>query len=161
MKNIFIISVCFLFQPFPVSAGGTPLKLSGYVSVWTQDCSGGGCQLPVAGQSDAPLNVSLSVPSVSGQASAVRASLNLALPGGARLPVEMDFYAVCPSTGDACPGRYFQVQVSLSGPARAFCASSLNAGDFLPFPVVMCAGISADGRRYGVTLHRRPFAGTI
>lgn len=117
--------------------------------------------MPAAGQSDAPLNLSLSVPSVPGQASAARASLKLALPGGAQLPVEIDLYAVCPSTVDACPDRYFQVQVSLSGPARAFCASSLNAGDFLPFPVVMCAGISADGRRYGVTLHRRPFAGKI
>lgn len=161
MKNIILISACILFQTLPAAAGGTPLQLSGYVSAWIQDCSGGACQLPAAGQSDVPVKVSLSLPSASGQASAAGASLELALPNGSELPVQIDLYAVCPSTVAGCPGRYFQAQVSLSGPAMAFCASSLNAEDFLPFPVVMCAGISADGRRYGVTLHRLPFGGKI
>ncbi len=56
-------------------------------------------------------------------------------------PADLNFYALYPD----------QAQVSLSGPAGAFCASAFNADHFFPFPVIMCAGSSADGKRFGVT----------
>jgi len=53
------------------------------------------------------------------------------------------------------PARKVAFEMVLpNGPAAAFCAASLNAGDFLPFPVFMCAANPAPGKRLGVTLHR-------
>ena len=155
--NKLILVISLLAQPLAAAVAEPALELQGYLSVWTQDCSGASCQLPVPGERNRPVTLRLALPADPGQASAARVSEKLALTGGAELQTELDFYAICPYGGkENCAGRYFQAQVSLSGPAGAFCAASLNAADFAPFPVFMCAGVGADGRRFGVTLHRQP-----
>jgi hypothetical protein len=104
-----------------------------------------------------PVRLLLARPTAPGEAAAAYTSVKLVLPDGGELPAELNFYAICPYGGkDSCAGLYFQAQVSLTGPAGAFCASAFNSGDFSPFPVIMCAGSSAEGKRYGVTLHRQP-----
>ncbi len=146
--------------PVQVRADTAPVRvmeLKGYISSWTQDCSGTACQLPKPGERNRPVTLKLAMPSAPGEASAAAASEKLALPGGVELAADMNFYAICPYGGTgSCEGRYFQAQVSFSGAAGAFCAAALNAADFAPFPVLVCAGALPDGRRFGVTLHRQP-----
>lgn len=157
MKTIIGISLLLLSQALPAAEGGAVMELSGYISSWTQDCQGSACGLPRPGERNRPVRLRLGLPSSAGEASSAHAAEKLALPDGAELPADVAFYAVCPYGGNKdCAGRYFQVQVSLSVPAGAFCASALNAGDFAPFPVMMCAGLAPGGTRYGVTLHRDP-----
>lgn len=157
MKIIFITALLLAAQPITAAVGGNELELKGFVSAWTQDCSRGACQLPVPGERNRPVTLRLALPSAPGEAAAAHSSEKLLLPGGDELPADLDFYAICPYGGkENCAGRYFQAQVSLSAPAGAFCASALNAADFAPFPVIMCAGTAPGGRRFGVTLHRQP-----
>jgi hypothetical protein len=157
MKRIILIAACLLARPLTAAVGEPALELSGYISSWTQDCTGGSCRLPVPGERNRPVALRLALPAAPGEAAAAGASEKLLLPGGAELSAGLNFYAVCPYAGkENCAGRYFQAQVSLAGPAGAFCASALNAADFAPFPVMMCAGSLPDGTRYGVTLHRSP-----
>lgn len=156
MKAIIIILAALLAQPVAAAVAEPEMQVSGYISSWTQDCAGAACALPVPGERNRPVLLRLAMPSAPGQASAAHASETLN--AGAELLAEMNFYAICPYGGapETCAGRYFQAQVSLSGPAGAFCAAALNAADFAPFPVLMCAGTAAGGRRFGVTLHRQP-----
>ncbi|MDD2806037.1 MAG: hypothetical protein PHV33_10815 [Elusimicrobiales bacterium] len=164
MKYILIICA-LLTQPLAAADGAPELELKGYLSAWTQACTGASCQLPKPGERSRPVSLRLALPSAPGEAAAAHASERLLLPGGGELAVDLNFYAVCPYVGkdaapapaaEPCAGRYFQAQVSLSGPAGAFCAAALNAADFAPFPVLMCAGPGPDGLRYGITLHRQP-----
>lgn len=145
-------------QPAASAAGEPDLEIKGYLSAWTQDCGGASCSLPVPGQGNHPVLLRLPLPLAPGEVSTVRASENLNLGEGLEISAGISFYAICPYGGapGTCAGRYFQAQVTLSGPAGAFCASALNAPDFSPFPVLMCAGVSAGGRRFGLTLHRQP-----
>jgi len=111
----------------------------------------------VPGERNKPVLLALKPPSEPGQAAAAQASETLLLPGGGgELKVELSFYAVCPYGGapGSCAGRYFQAQAAISGPAGAFCSAALNLEDFLPFPVLTCAG-ALPGRRFGITLHRK------
>ena len=152
-----LICLALLAQPITAAVGAPELELKGYLSAWTQDCSGASCQLPKPAERNRPVTMRLALPAAPGEAAAARAAEKLALPGGAELSADINFYAICPYAGkETCEGRYFQAQVSLSGPAGAFCAAALNPADFAPFPVLMCAGTAADGRRFGVTLHRQP-----
>jgi len=164
MKYILIISA-LLAQPLAAADGAAELALGGYLSAWTQACDGGTCQLPKPGERSRPVALRLALPSAPGEAAAAHTAEKLLLPGGGELAVDLNFYAICPYVGKAsagapaaepCAGRYFQAQISLSGPAGAFCAAALNAADFAPFPVLMCAGPGKDGLRYGITLHRQP-----
>ncbi len=141
-----------------VACPAAAFELSGYVSAWTQDCSGGSCALPVPGQRNLPVTLTLGEPSGPGQAAAAHSSVALTLGEAGELLAELDFYALCPYGGapGTCAGRYFQAQAAISGPAGAFCSSALNLEDFLPFPVLTCAGIGPAGRRFGLTFHRRP-----
>jgi len=155
MKKI-ILAALFLARPIAAATGEPGLELKGYISAWTQDCSGASCSLPVPGERNRPVTLRLGLPSAPGEASAARDGEKLALAGG-EISAEMAFYAVCPYAGkDSCAGRYFQAQVSIEGPAGAFCSSALNAEDFAPFPVLTCAGPVTNGRRSGITLHRLP-----
>lgn len=157
MKNIFIAALLLAAQPITAAEGEAELELKGFISAWTQACAGTACALPAPGERNRPVTLRLRLPAAPGEASAARSSQALALPGGGELPAELDFYAVCPYGGrDNCAGRYFQAQVSLGGAAPAFCAAALNAADFAPFPVLMCAGAGKDGLRFGITLHRQP-----
>lgn len=155
--NKIILALLLLAQPLAAAVGEPELELKGYLSAWTQDCSGASCQLPKPGERNRPVTLRLALPSSPGEAVAAHAAEKLAVPGLGELPVDINFFAVCPYGGrENCAGRYFQAQVSLSGPAGAFCAAALNPADFAPFPVLMCAGAAPGGRRYGVTLHRQP-----
>ena len=155
----------FCAQRLP-SSGREYLELSGYISSWTQDCSGAKCALPAPTAVNRPVNLRLALPSRPGEASvADAAGIFPAGPAG-ELAAEVKLYAICPYAGGgaeprsstaACAGRYFQVQVSLSGAAEAFCSAALNAADLAPWPVIMCAGAPRPGLRAGITLHRRPF----
>lgn len=157
MKKLLSILAVLLVQPTAAAVGEGNLELSGYISAWTQDCPGGKCALPVPGERNRPIILSLGLPSAPGEAAAASADAAFSL-GGEQVQAGLGFYAICPYAGrnETCPGRYFQAQVQLSGPAGAACSAALNASDFAPFPVLTCAGIGADGRRYGITLHRRP-----
>ncbi|MCM2267424.1 MAG: hypothetical protein NDI60_06560 [Elusimicrobiales bacterium] len=152
MKNALAV---LLLLCVPASAGG-PLALAGYVSAWTQDCRGSACALPVPGERNRPVSLALSLPAEPGQAAAAHVSETLELGPDGAITADISLYAICPygAASGACPGRYFQAQVLLSGPAGAFCSASLNLQDFEPFPVLMCAA-AAPGRRFGVTLHRK------
>ena len=145
-------------RPAAAAAGEPDVEIMGYLSAWTQDCEGASCSLPVPGQGNHPVLLRLALPLAPGEIAAARASETLNLGEGLEISAGIIFYAICPYGGapGTCAGRYFQAQVTLSGPAGAFCASSLNAQDFFPFPVLMCAGTAAGGRRYGLTLHRQP-----
>jgi len=157
MNKIILLAASLLAQPLAAAVGEPAMELKGYLSAWTQDCSGASCQLPKPGERNRPVTLRLAMPAAPGEASAAHASEKLALPGGGELTADITFYAICPYAGkETCEGRYFQSQVSLSGPAGAFCAAALNAADFAPFPVVICAAAAPDGRRFGVTLHRQP-----
>ncbi|OGR67541.1 MAG: hypothetical protein A2081_06455 [Elusimicrobia bacterium GWC2_61_19] len=158
MKTIIMLLAALLALPAAAAALESDTEISGYLSAWTQDCAGASCALPVPGERNRPVLLRLALPAAPGEVSTVRVSRTLSLGEGLDLPVEITFYAVCPYGGapGTCAGRYFQAQAVLSGPAGAFCASALNAADFFPFPVLMCAGTSAGGRRFGVTLHRQP-----
>ncbi len=148
-----------LMLALPAAAGrAEALELSGYVSAWTQDCSGASCALPVPGQRNLPVTLALGEPSSPGQAAAAHSSRVLSLGADGELKAELSFYAVCPYGGapGTCAGRYFQAQAVLSGPAGAFCSAALNLEDFLPFPVLTCAGVGQAGRRFGLTFHRKP-----
>ncbi len=155
----------FSAQSLP-SPGKEQLELSGYISSWTQDCSGAGCALPAPASVNRPVNLRLGLPSAPGEAAVAASSGTFAAGAAGELTAEVKVYALCPYAGGgsgapdgpaACAGRYFQVQVSLSGAAEAFCSAALNARDLSPWPVVMCAGAPRPGLRAGVTLHRRPF----
>ena len=157
MKIIFITAILLAAQPITAAVGQGELELSGFISAWTQDCPGGACQLPRPGERNRPVSLRLALPSSPGEASAAHIAVKLLLPGGAEQPADLNFYAVCPYGGkEDCAGRYFQAQLSIDGPAGAFCASTLNAADFAPFPVLMCAAADKAGRRFGITLHRQP-----
>ncbi|MBI5743084.1 MAG: hypothetical protein HY952_00895 [Elusimicrobia bacterium] len=151
------VFLVLLLPALPVRAGDAGLELAGYVSAWTQDCSGGSCALPVPGQRNVPVRLAVTPPSEPGQASGAHASEKLALGSHGEISVELSFYAICPYGGEpgACAGRYFQAQALVAGPAGASCTVSLNEADFAPFPVLTCAGVAGD-RRFGVTLHRKP-----
>lgn len=160
-------------------AGGEPLELGGYISAWTQDCTGGKCSLPRPGEVNRPVRLRLGLPSSPGEAAVAGVSEKFVQEAGAELAAEINLYAVCPYVGknsaagstqreeksplsvplseDKCAGRYFQAQVSLSGVAEAFCSAALNYADLSPWPVLLCAGSARPGQRAGVTLHRRPF----
>lgn len=149
--------------PTPLPA--VPLKgsardaaaVAGHLSVWTQDCPGGACAIPQGAAPARTVKFEMALPASAGEARAKTVVEEYDLAGAGRLRVKLSFYSVCPyGSVEGCPARYFQVQAELSGAADAFCAASLNAADFFPFPVFMCAGNYLPGKRLGVTLHRQP-----
>ena len=138
--------------PFVKSPG---VSAAGFISVWTQDCFAGPCGLPQSAMPARKAAFDMVLPDGPGSAQVKEVRENFVLEGLGELNVRLSFYAVCPfGAAEGCPSRYFQVQAELSGAAAAFCAASLNAPDFLPFPVFMCAGLTAPGRRLGITLSR-------
>lgn len=149
---LFLLMLC----PAVPAGAQAPLLLDGYISSWTQECQGLSCSLPVPGERNRPLGLRLVPPTEPGQAAAAHASEALSLGVHGEIKTELTFYAICPYGGapGSCAGRYFQAQVALSGPAGAFCSAALNLEDFLPFPVLTCAG-AVPGRRFGITLHRK------
>ena len=133
------------------------VSAAGFISVWTQDCSAGGCGLPQGVMPARKAAFDMVLPDGPGSAQVKEIRENFTVEGLGKLNVRLSFYAICPfGAAEGCPSRYFQVQAELSGAASAFCAASLNAADFLPFPVFMCAGVPAAGRRLGITLSRGP-----
>ncbi len=131
--------------------------VAGHLSVWTQDCPGGACAIPQGAAPARTVKFEMALPASAGEARTKTVVEKFDLAGAGRLRVKLSFYSVCPyGSVEGCPARYFQVQAELSGAADAFCAASLNAADFLPFPVLMCAGNFLPGKRLGVTLHRQP-----
>lgn len=157
MKKALILAGLLVAWPLYGASPGPVMELKGYISSWTQNCSGGVCSLPEPGERNSPVTLRLGLPSAPGEASTAKTSRTLALADGSSVSAGLDFFAICPYVGrENCAGRYFQAQLSVSGPAGAFCAASLNSGDFDPFPVLICAGIKPGGTRFGVTLHRQP-----
>ena len=158
MKKALLTACLLAASPLYGASPEPGLEIRGYISSWTQDCAGKTCSLPKPGERNRPVILSLGLPSSPGEATSVNTTETLKLPDGSDLSVGLDLFGICPYGGlTGCAGRYFQAQVSLSGPAGAFCAAALNPGDFDPFPVLMCAGARPDGTRFGITLHRLPF----
>jgi hypothetical protein len=149
-------------QPPGVAAPG--VSAAGFISLWSQDCSAEQCALPQGLMPARKVAFEMVLPNGPGQAQRKEVIETFTMPGLGELKVRLVFYSICPygalpvgtipGRAENCPSRYFQVQAELSGAAAAFCAASLNAGDFLPFPVFMCAANPAPGKRLGVTLHR-------
>ena len=182
MKTIYFICSIFIFpigvfawEPLPVTFDFSTFKvfaepgnriergneqkasLAGYISVWTQNCDSNSCSLPQPAMPARKIGFEIGLPAAPGQARRKEVVESFPLPDGGEFKVTLNFYALCPyGWQGGCPA-YFQVQAGLSGAADAFCAASLNTGDFLPFPVFVCAGIPAPGKRLGITLHRTPF----
>jgi len=139
------------------------LALSGFVSAWRQDCSGE-CGLPAPAGKGEAVAAAIDVPLNPGEARTAKFSRDFAYAGsGEKVRAAVTIYFVCPrdgapgAAGDTCPSHYLQVQVVLTGDARAFCAAALNVDDARPFPVIMCAGENArkPGERLGVSLSRK------
>ncbi|HAH05152.1 MAG TPA: hypothetical protein DCM05_01300 [Elusimicrobia bacterium] len=135
------------------------VKLSGFASSWAQDCSED-CGIPVGVVKNQPLAAELGLPEKAGEFRMVSFVKRFAFEGLGELTMKTAVYAICPRGGtptesDPCPGRYFQVQMELSGLAGAVCGSMVNAGDVEPFPVLTC-GAPAGTRKVGITLHRIP-----
>jgi hypothetical protein len=137
-------------------------EFSGWFSAWTQDCRGASCSLPAPFALNRSARLDLTPPSSPGEAASASVSEKFHI-DGAEFTAHLAVYAVCPYVaagarpGAACPGLYYQAQLTLSGPAEAFCSAALNSADALPWPVLTCAGRLSPGRRAGVTLHRRPY----
>lgn len=138
------------------------LILKGFLSGWTQDCAKG-CGLPKPTAANIPLEAALTLPAKPGEASSAALEGSLDSGAGGTLQARVSFFAVCPyaqafASGEACPGRYFQVQIELSGASEAFCGFSIDEHDLVPFPVLLCGGPSKaePSARLGVTLHRKP-----
>ena len=130
-------------------------SVSGFISVWTQDCSDGCCGLPQGVLPAKEVAFDMVLPDQPGYTQVKKVWESFTVEGLGELKVRLSFYSVCPlGAAEGCPSRYFQTQAELSGAVRAFCAVSLNAADFLPFPVFMCAGILPSGSRLGITLSR-------
>lgn len=127
------------------------LSLTGFVSVWRQDCAPS-CGLPAPILADDPAALSLALPEKPGEFRAARLARAYAV-DGETLKLKTEVYAVCPKPAPDCAGRFFTVQVELSGAAAAFCTATLNIADISPFPVMACAGPKGS-QRIGVTLHR-------
>lgn len=148
-------------------APAAPSGLSGYVSAWRQECVDS-CGVPTAEGGSESAKAALTAPTRPGQAQSAVVEEDFAIAADAtaaaeRVHAKLTFYYVCPrgSAADAdCPSRYVQVQIELTGGARAFCAASLNSADAFPFPVLMCAGDDArrPGGRLGVSLSRQTLA---
>lgn len=136
----------------PAAADGVDLRLSGYLSSWTQEPGG----IPAPAEINVPVRLNLGRPSGPGEARAVFVEKELRSPAGA-LEIRADFFSVCPHGDASCAGAYFQAKAVLSGPVESLCAAYFNEADFAPFPVMACAGRLPDGRFLGVTLHRVPF----
>ena len=171
MPRFLISFALLLLLPAFFSAQGLPasgkeyLELSGYLSSWTQDCSGAKCALPAPAAVNRPVSLRLALPVSPGGAAVAESSGTFPAGPAGELAAEVKVYAICPYAGRnaepsagaaVCAGRYFQVQVSLSGAAEAFCSAALNAADLSPWPVIMCAGAPRPGLRAGITLHRLP-----
>ncbi|MFA6318714.1 MAG: hypothetical protein WC943_15000 [Elusimicrobiota bacterium] len=159
--------------PYPGTPAAGALELKGFVSFWTQDCRNG-CGLPKPATASLAVELRLPLPSTSGEASSASFGRKADLGPSSALMAKVTAFAICPrrtgqegsttrrdqtgsaTSGESCPGRYFQVQVELSGAAEAFCAMSMDEHDLAPFPVLMCAGMSTSEptTRLGVTLHR-------
>lgn len=139
--------------------GGLKLPVSGYVSLWSQDCSGGPCSIPLPLAKNKAISFELALPQAPGQAQPHAIKEIFLLPNSRELILTLNFYAVCPyaaaKSSDTCPTLYFQAQAELAGAADAFCAAALNQTDFTPFPVLLCGGAKTSGVRFGATLHRR------
>jgi hypothetical protein len=144
-------------------ADGVPaISMSGYISVWSQECAGQKCSQPAPLVRNRPLVLELAPPQVPGQADWRTLKEDFELEGGAGLSVTMQFYSVCPypaagAEGGRCAAPYFQAQAVLSGAAQSFCAAAMNEKDFVPFPVLMCGGAISSGKRFGITIHRDKF----
>jgi hypothetical protein len=143
-------------RPRPVESQAI-LPLKGLLSIWSQACTPD-CGLPSAIVKNDPVELALPLPEQPGEFRSVRVTRDYQISSGT-LRVQADFYALCPAqaagAASACPGRYFSVQVEISGAAAALCTTSLNEDDFSPFPVLAC-GAPRSGKRLGVTLHRTP-----
>jgi hypothetical protein len=133
------------------------VSLAGFISLWSQDCSTGPCGIPQGLMPAREISFDMALPSAPGQARSKEIKESFIVDGLGELAVGLMFYSLCPHMeAGGCAFRYFQVQAELTGAAVAFCAASMNSGDFTPFPVFICAGIPAPGKRLGITLHRRP-----
>ena len=164
LADLFSVEFSTFSAPAPLLRAGAAqlpgveapgVSAAGFISLWSQDCSAEQCSLPQALMPARKVAFEMVLPNGPGQAQRKEVVETFAVPGFGELKVRLNFYAICPyGAAEGCPSRYFQVQAELSGPAAAFCAASLNAGDFLPFPVFMCAANPAPGKRLGVTLHR-------
>ena len=153
-ENIAVVSARASAELPLVEAPGA--SVAGFISLWTQDCSTTPCALPQGVMPARKAVFDMALPSGPGQAQVKVVRESFTVEGLGELNVRLSFYAICPfGASEGCPSRYFQVQAELSGAVLALCAASLNAGDFLPFPVFMCAGVPAPGRRVGITLSRR------
>ncbi len=151
MNRYAAIAALIAFCP-PAAADGLPLEPRGYVSSWTQSAGG----IPVPAEVNVPVRLALPLPSGPGQAAAVFVEKELGSPAGP-LKVRAEFFSVCPHGSADCRDVYFQAKATLSGPVESLCAAYLNEADFVPFPVMACAGGLPDGGYLGVTLHRLPF----
>ncbi len=137
------------------------LSLSGHLTPWRQDCANG-CGLPEPAGKGAAVAAAVETPLTPGEARLARFGEEFALPSGERVRADATVYYLCPRGakpvpgGDPCPARYLQVQVVLSGDAKAFCSAALNPADAAPFPVMACAGenLRKPGERLGVSLSR-------
>jgi hypothetical protein len=138
------------------------LNLSGHLTPWRQDCTNG-CALPQGAGKAETVAVAVDTPMNPGEARVAKFEKELSYGGaGERVRASATVYFVCPRSAkpipgqDSCPTRYLQVQIVLSGDAKAFCAAALNPADAAPFPVMMCAGenLRRPGERLGVSLSR-------
>jgi hypothetical protein len=159
MKSLPLFILCAV-----LAVDSSALDFSGYVSSWKQDCTDG-CA-PPAGASGGQAAFAVDVPMNPGEARVAKFEKSFAFESGEKIVADFTAYYVCPRDAaakpgvDSCPARYVQMQVVLTGDARAFCAASLNPADAHPFPVMMCAGenLRRPGERLGVSLSRKDLA---
>ena len=94
----------FSAQSLP-SPGKEQLELSGYISSWTQDCSGAGCALPAPASVNRPVNLRLGLPSAPGEAAVAASSGTFAAGAAGELTAEVKVYALCPYAGGGSGAR--------------------------------------------------------
>src|SRR5271156_5852627 len=91
------------------------LTLTGFASAWRQDCTNG-CAVPTAAGKSSPVALSVESPQNPGEARVASFARDFSYGDSAeKVHAAVSIYFVCPpgsapAGGDACPGRYLQVQ---------------------------------------------------
>ncbi len=114
------------------------------LSPWKATCVTGVCGLPVAIDSTQRAVLDLRIPTA--PETATNAQTTIEWP---ELRARLQVLHIWPAASSGHP-RYYQIQLEILAPVRAFCASSPRA-DWGTLPPLICAS-DTDQARWGITL---------
>lgn len=126
------------------------ISIEGYISFWKQKLLENSYDLPEIIKKNIAVNTTLKIYN-SLEYTDFSSILINEVEG---IKVKISFYSICSKIIDNhCDKYYFVTQIELKGNINSFCAGYFNKDDFIPFPVLICAG-NINNTRIGITLHR-------